>query len=39
MMSWWITINQLDENGYDIVVNEIVYPNGTTITSFQLTGP
>ena len=34
-----ITINQLDENGYDIVVNEIVYPNGTTITSFQLTGP
>ena len=34
-----ITINQLDENGYDIVINEIVYPDGTTIAGFQLTGP
>ncbi len=34
-----ITINQLDDNGYDIVVNEIVHPGGTTIAGFQLTGP
>ena len=34
-----ITIHQLDDAGYDITVNEIVYPNGITIAGFQLTGP
>lgn len=34
-----ITINQLDAAGYDIVVNEIVFSDGSTINSFQLTGP
>lgn len=34
-----ITINQLDENGYDIVVNEIMFSDGSRITSFRLVGP
>ncbi len=33
-----ITINQLDDSGYDIVVNEIVFSDATTIGSFQMTG-
>jgi len=33
-----ITINQLDDSGYDIVVNEIVFSDGTTIGSFRMTG-
>ncbi|MCP3977177.1 MAG: hypothetical protein GY720_22030 [bacterium] len=34
-----ITINQLDDDGYDIVVNEIRFSNGSVIASFQLVGP
>ena len=34
-----ITINQLDENGYDIVVHEIVFTDGSSISTFTLTGP
>ncbi len=34
-----ITINQLDNDGYDIVVNEVTFSDGSTIGSFQLVGP
>ena len=34
-----ITINKLDEEGYDIVVNEVVFSDGSSISGFQLTGP
>lgn len=34
-----ITINQLDDGGYDIVINEVVFSDGSTIASFTLTGP
>lgn len=34
-----ITIDQLDETGYDITVNEIIFSDGSTIESFSLTGP
>lgn len=34
-----ITINKLDDKGYDIFVNEIFYPDGTTVGGFQIVGP
>ena len=34
-----ITINQLDDDGYDIVIDEIVFSDGSTISSFQVVGP
>lgn len=34
-----ITINKLDDGGYDIVVNEIVFSDGSLIDEFTLTGP
>lgn len=34
-----ITINQLDEGGYDIVVDEIMFSDGSSIAAFQLVGP
>ncbi|GMQ86023.1 MAG: hypothetical protein BMS9Abin07_1595 [Acidimicrobiia bacterium] len=34
-----ITINQLDAGGYDITVNEIAFSDGSTIGSFEMTGP
>ncbi len=34
-----ITINKLDDSGYDIVVNQIVFSDGSTIEGFQLIGP
>jgi hypothetical protein len=34
-----ITINKLDDTGYDILVNEIVYPDGTTVGGFAIVGP
>ncbi len=34
-----ITINKLDGTGYDIFVNEVVYPNGTTVGGFAMVGP
>ena len=33
-----ITINQLDENGYDIVVNELVFTDGSYIVGLHMTG-
>jgi hypothetical protein len=34
-----ITINQLDETGYDILINKIVFAEGATVTNFQMTSP
>lgn len=34
-----ITINKLDDSGYDIFINEIVYPDGTTVGGFGIVGP
>ena len=34
-----ITINQLDDGGYGIVVDEIVFSDGSKISEFHLTGP
>jgi len=34
-----ITINKLDDQGYDIVVNEVQFSDGSSISGFQLTGP
>ena len=34
-----ITIDQLDSDGYDITVNEIVYAEGAMVSTFRLTGP
>ncbi|MEQ1873879.1 MAG: hypothetical protein ABL953_09140 [Ilumatobacteraceae bacterium] len=33
-----LTINQLDDFGYDIVVHEVVFTDGTTITEFHMVG-
>lgn len=33
-----VTINQLDAEGYDIVVDELVFSDGTTITGLHLVG-
>ena len=34
-----ITINVLDDDSYDIVVNEIIFSDGSSISTFTLTGP
>lgn len=34
-----ITINRLDADGYDVVVNEVVYAEGGVVTEFHLVGP
>lgn len=34
-----ITINQFDDGGYDIVVDEIVFSDGSKIAGFELAGP
>ena len=34
-----ITITKLDDDGYEIVVNEVVFSDGSRIDAFQLTGP
>lgn len=34
-----ITINQLAAEGYDIVVNELLFSDGSTISSFHMVGP
>lgn len=33
-----VTINQLDAEGYDVVVDELVFTDGTTITGLHLVG-
>lgn len=33
-----VTINQLDAEGYDVVVDELVFSDGTTITGLHLVG-
>ena len=33
-----MTINQLDESGYDIVVDELIFSDGTTITGLHMVG-
>ena len=33
-----ITINQLDGDGYNITVNEIVFAEGATVTGFEMSG-
>lgn len=33
-----ITINRLDDSGYDIVVNEIIFTDGSSIAAFRMTG-
>lgn len=34
-----ITINRLDTDGYDIVVNELLFSDGSQISSFHMVGP
>ena len=34
-----ITIDQLDDDGYNITVNEVLFSDGSSIAGFQLTGP
>jgi hypothetical protein len=33
-----VTINQLDAGGYDVIVNELAFSDGTTITGLHLVG-